>query len=995
VADVVLLAGRRRELDSLVAVLAERRRGAVLVVGEAGIGKTRLAGAAATRAADFDVTVLTGSCLRLCEGLPFLPILDVLRDLGDLDDGGFIESAVATCPQFVRAEVSRLLPEQLEDSDITVRAEPDDGWRKQRLFEALRQLLAAASTPRGLAILIEDVHWADEMTIAFVDYLLTPGRAVDVPIVLTCRDAAGLGDVAWDEWLDRTNRNDLVRRLDLEPMTEMETAEHIELLVGSTPSPNDVRRVYRRSEGNAFFTEQLVMAAATDSRGDVLPASLTSLLLSRIGQVSEAASQVLAGLAVAGQPLDEVALTLLTDLPGREVRETLRNLMARRLLRRPDAAGRHQLRHALLAEAIYDSLLPGEQAELHARIAAFIAARGDPSAAAAIAEHFQLAGHPTDELAWRIHAARHADAVFAAKEAAQHWQRALDLSIHIPPTGIVGGVSLAQLYAATEDALLSAGDEDAASALAEDALTRLRDVDPPDRADVLRRAGTLRGRSDPAAGLALLQEALDIYGQLPPSAAHAYTLAAVGRIHHNEGRTSENLNVINQAATLAGQVGDQTLWREARAIQVWYMLADGDPDQVLAQIRALQREAEEQDDLTLEAVIAIFHTSILEIVSRLDEMEAAAMPVLQKAASYGLDEFDLVAQARGNLCFALIELGSVDAAMHLIEPLTNRPAVSRSGVDFETRATLEMLNGNLHAARGRWDDLRRLPPKLLQTQVASVIAEAELDLWTDRPADAYQRCVELLNRDDLLDAQEGWAIPLLISALRACADLTESARAKRSTAALHTANQDRDWLADVRAHAAKRSPTVGFVKLNADIYDLEWQAEMSRADGKSSAELWRQVAATRERQHRKHRAAYAHWRQAEALLSTPHAKAAAAEALKTANKEAARHTPLRHAIEDLARRARLDLNPPAQPTGPDKPTVTHPFGLTDRELAVLKLVGQGKSNPEIAASLYMSAKTVSVHVTHILRKLNASTRVQAATLAERAGLLDNDAKGPR
>jgi DNA-binding NarL/FixJ family response regulator len=93
------------------------------------------------------------------------------------------------------------------------------------------------------------------------------------------------------------------------------------------------------------------------------------------------------------------------------------------------------------------------------------------------------------------------------------------------------------------------------------------------------------------------------------------------------------------------------------------------------------------------------------------------------------------------------------------------------------------------------------------------------------------------------------------------------------------------------------------------------------------------------------------------------------------------------AIEDLARRARIDLTALAEPARQDQPQTARPFGLTDRELDVLRLLGLGKTNPEIAAALFISPRTASVHVTHILRKLDATTRVQAATIAERAGLL--------
>jgi DNA-binding NarL/FixJ family response regulator len=99
------------------------------------------------------------------------------------------------------------------------------------------------------------------------------------------------------------------------------------------------------------------------------------------------------------------------------------------------------------------------------------------------------------------------------------------------------------------------------------------------------------------------------------------------------------------------------------------------------------------------------------------------------------------------------------------------------------------------------------------------------------------------------------------------------------------------------------------------------------------------------------------------------------------------HVLLTIAIQDLARRARIDLTIPTDPVRTDESAATRPFGLTDRELDVLRLLGQGKTNPEIAAALFISPRTAGVHVSSILRKLDATTRVQAATMADRAGLL--------
>jgi DNA-binding CsgD family transcriptional regulator len=126
-------------------------------------------------------------------------------------------------------------------------------------------------------------------------------------------------------------------------------------------------------------------------------------------------------------------------------------------------------------------------------------------------------------------------------------------------------------------------------------------------------------------------------------------------------------------------------------------------------------------------------------------------------------------------------------------------------------------------------------------------------------------------------------------------------------------------------------------------------------------------------------------------------RAAVTTVLSAAAGLAVEHVPLTTAIRDLARRARIDLTTPTEPVQPDEGAASRPFGLTDRELDVLRLLGQGKTNPEIAAALFISPRTAGVHVTHILRKLDATTRVQAATIAERAGLLaaDPTARAPR
>lgn len=145
------------------------------------MGKSRLVAAAADVVGREGVVVRSGWCLPLASGLPFLPVLDVLGALGRVDDGQLLKDALADCPAFVVGEIHRFAPSLSSEREDVVSDEPDDGWRKQRLFDVLAQLLEAAAALRSVAMLIDDVHWADATTLEFLDYLLSPGTRSRCP----------------------------------------------------------------------------------------------------------------------------------------------------------------------------------------------------------------------------------------------------------------------------------------------------------------------------------------------------------------------------------------------------------------------------------------------------------------------------------------------------------------------------------------------------------------------------------------------------------------------------------------------------------------------------------------------------------------------------------------------------------------------------------------------------------------------------------------------
>jgi tetratricopeptide (TPR) repeat protein len=628
-------------------------RAAMLIMGEAGAGKSRLVAAAVDAVERDDAVVGSGWCLPLTAGLPFLPVLDILGALGRVDNGQLLKDALADCPAFVLGEIHRFAPSLSAEQESEASDEPDDGWRKQRLFDALARLLEAVVALRPVAMLIEDVHWADATTLEFLDYLLSPRHSVAVPVVLTCRSDEDTGPTL-TAWLERLQRNPRVERLDLPLLNEAETSAQIGLLLGRPAPPALTHAIFSRSEGNAFFTEQLV--AAGEEGGAGLPPGLTSLLLSRFDQLRGVPREVLVALAVAARALDERALGELCSRPVPLIQDALRELLAARLLRRADAAGRYQLRHALLAEAVDTELLAGERAELHARVAAVLAATDDPAVSAEVAEHFAGAGRRADELRWRVIAARHADSVFASAEAARHWQRAIVLSVDAPLVAPIQGMLLAQVYGAAEDALTLAGEDEAAVRLADEALDRFSDADLASRADVLRRAGNARGIAAPERGLELLRQALALYEQLPPSVGQVRTMKEIAGILHNDGRPAEGREYIDRGAELAERAGFAYPLFEFRCIQAMYLAQTGDPQTALRRIEALRDQLGEEDGPGPYIWLAIFHFSVLETLGRLSDIEAAMAPALRMASAYGMEQSFKVAQVRANLVNILLEL---------------------------------------------------------------------------------------------------------------------------------------------------------------------------------------------------------------------------------------------------------------------------------------------------------------------------------------------------
>ena len=285
VAGVAGFVGRDRELSRLRAALGAGTR-LLLVVGDAGVGKTRFAGEGMRRAAAGGLVPVWGRCLPLAEKLPLLPVAEALGELSELDGGGLLEAALALAPPYVRVEIERLLP-QLGPGEVAA-AERGEGWRRDRLFAGVAQLLGAVARRSPVGLVVEDVHWADGATLDCLTYLAGAGRGGGaVTVVVTCRGDEAPLDQQVAQWLAHVRAADGVEEIRLGPLSREEVAEQITGLVGGAPPPRLVDDLYARAEGNPFFTEQLVAAALAGPAGSGLrgpaglPGRLAELLAAR------------------------------------------------------------------------------------------------------------------------------------------------------------------------------------------------------------------------------------------------------------------------------------------------------------------------------------------------------------------------------------------------------------------------------------------------------------------------------------------------------------------------------------------------------------------------------------------------------------------------------------------------------------------------------------------------------------------------------------------
>jgi DNA-binding CsgD family transcriptional regulator/tetratricopeptide (TPR) repeat protein len=983
--------GRTQELARLHQLLARAGDGESLVAllgGEAGVGKTRLAEQLAATAGEQGMRVLRGGCVPLGEeGLPFAPVIEALRGLAN--QLGPPELAAVAGP--ARPELARLVPDLAWGGEPATGAPVADASQagQGRLFERLLGVVQRLATGAPLLWVLEDLHWVDRSTRDLLAYLATYLRSGRVLLLVTFRSDELHRLHPLRRLLAELARNRRVVRLQLERFTRAQLAEQLAGLLGADPPARLVDDVYARSEGNPFFAEELVLAGADPG---VLPPSLQEVLLTRVVRLGSGTQRLLGVAAAAGPGATQPLLAAVAGLDDQQLLDGLHEAVDRQLLV-PDPGGGegYVFRHALLAEAVYGELLPGERVRLHTALAAALEAgfegEGPPaSRAARLAYHWAAAGDQPRALTASLAAAAAAEQVYAFAEAQLQLERALALWDRVPDAEARAGSDRAALLARCADAAYGAGNQSEAAELVRQAVALVDEVRQPRRAGLLHEqlARCLRRLGDPAA-LGAHQQAVRLVPSAP-SPERARVLGSLAQYLLIVDRFAELRGPAEEAIATAERVGARAEEANARTALGGALIYLGEPDAGLAELERAVRLATEAGDLIVMLRAILNYSDKLLAAGRLTEAATVALDGIQQARRLGLARLygPLLAHVATE---ALAALGRWDQAEQLSrEGLETSPSGPAYVALPLARAALELGLGDLDAAQARLQAVRRLlPGSIPEARNAGPLfcGLAELALWRGHLDQARELVAEGV---PLLAANPRHATPVYALGLRVEADRAELARARHPGQPAPDDHTATALLARL-AQAATSPAAAGLPELVA--WQATARAERTRRDGPSDPAAWAAAVAVWERLGQPYRAAYAGFRQAEALLGTGDSGRAAVvlgRAAAITGRLGARL--LDGEIQALARRGRLALAPPTGVAAPaaDVPTPAEQLGLTPREAEVLALVAAGRSNRQIAQALFISPKTVGVHVSNILAKLGVAGRVEAAAIAHRLGL---------
>jgi DNA-binding CsgD family transcriptional regulator len=984
--------GRAGELAALTADLDAAvggRGGVVLVAGEPGIGKTRLAEELAARASGRGAVVLWGRCWEGAGAPAFWPWVQVIRGYIQAEDPASLRHDLGAGA----ADIAQLVPavhERIPDLPAPPPLEPEAA--RFRLFDSLAGFLRTAAARRPLLLILDDLHWADVASLALLRFMSRELEGVEgsSPLVVGSyrHTEVDQGHPLLAAVADLTRGQH--RWLLLGGLGQREVAGFMALVAGAEPSAELAAEVYRQTDGNPFFVTEVVRLLASQGSwdqldpaarasavlGNGLPEGVRAVVAERLSRLSGDGRRMLEVASVVGRDFELRVLQPASGLDAEQLLTLLEEAEAARLVGAvPGELSRWRFAHALVREVLYEGLLAARRVRLHGLVAdaleALYAAEPGPHLAE-LAHHLVEAAPGSEKTAARAVqmatlAGRRSLEVLAWEDAAGLFERALAALDLAERPG--SAQQRCELLLAVGEAAMAASDVPAARTayqqagelarrigspealaqaglglgleitsgivdpvqvgLLEEALASLDEADSPLRARVL--AGLARALvSSPQVDrrLALSEDAVRMARRLGDPA----TLAAAlfGRhlaIWGSEQAevTGERLSLATEAVGLAEQIGDRAMALRGRGLRRIDLLELGDLAGYDADLAAAERAAAELGQLRYRWQLPLAHAT-------------RALLAGQFAQAEELTERGLVAGRRaGDQAVGNYHTGVI--------------------------ATLRFMQGRLGELAGLARDAAARYPAMVvfRAALASMLAEAGR-------ADEAQAEVEQLAAGSLaaVPRDPAWSYSLASLAL-ACYHLGDAGLAGQLHPLLEP-YADRNIVTG-RVGAICLGPAAYFLGLLDLTLDLPEPA----------LHRFAQAAAFAGRMQARPMVAMSREGQARALLALgrPGGRQQA-----TALLDEVAATARALGIRGLgARAATLRA---AATTAPRAPA--WPAGLTGREVEVLRLIAAGRSNRAIAQALFISPNTVLHHASSIFAKLGVANRAEAAAYAIRLGL---------
>jgi DNA-binding CsgD family transcriptional regulator len=960
--------GRRGELTRLEAIwksaVNDEAAATVLVAGEAGVGKTRLVAEFVTTLGE-PALVLSGQCIELVDrALPFGPIIQVLRALHRSLDAPTLEAVVGPA----RDELAVLVPELHAPRS----GEPAG---TAALFEQLLGVLERLGDRVPTLVLIEDLHWADQSTRDLLVFLARSLHHARVVLLCTYRSDDLHRRHPLRPALAELERAGAAERIDIQRFDREEASELIAAIAGDDASTELVDRTYERSDGNAFFVEELLTVEAAP--GQPLPTSLRDILLARVDALDDNTQHVLRCAAIIGRSHDHRLLAATAELPEPVLLDALRNAAEHQILVTDGIE--YRFRHALVHEAVYDDLLPGDRVALHARVAELLREHPqwfDGTTAQLVSElacHWDAAHDSARALTASFDAARAAERMYAYAEALAHVERVLTYWSQVPDAETRTGMGHVDVlrYAAAQAEMEH--EIDRALDFVRAAL-RETDIDAdPVTAGLLHERWArylwMLGRKKDEI-LSHCEESLRLVPD-EPTPERARVLATWCQQLMLSGSV-DALPACEEAIRVARALGETVIEGHARNSYGSALCSVGQVDKGLEELRHAREIALRTHAWPDVARADINLGGALQALARNDEALEISTAGIEEARAHGLRRsFGTFLEL--NVAESLWTLGRWD---EMEDHLREVEALDPIGVDAWRLAELRSL---LAAGLGRVDEARAHAAHMLEVlgpglDPGDAMAHERVLTWISvragDPASAVALAIEAVRnpvRDMRLCADTGTLV--VLDALGPAADLGDDAAARELAAKIDV------WVA-MRRWGGGEPGALDATRANV-------AAELARLDASDSGDQWVEVAELWTNYGMRARELYARLRAAEAFTRVDDRAAAARQAgraLELAN--AIVWPEMRDRVGALVRRARLDVD-----LGEDTPlSPAERLGLTAREVDVLALLAEGRTNRQIAQELFISAKTASVHVSNILAKLGVSNRNEAGAAARRLGL---------